>query len=1052
MKRIVINATQSEEIRVAMVDGQYLYDLDIEHPNRAQKKSNIYKGIITRLEPSLEAAFVNYGADRHGFLPFKEISKDYWNTNGQKIEGRPNIRAVLKEGQELLVQVDKEERGNKGAALTTHISLAGRYLVLMPTNPRAGGVSRRIEGDDRHKIRDILSQLDIPEGMGAIVRTAGVGRDLEELTWDMEYLKTLWAAISEANENHPAPVLLYQESNVIIRALRDYFRNDIGEILIDNQRVYQQAHDFMSAVMPHNLRKLKHYTDTVPLFSRYQVENQIDSAFHRQVNLPSGGAIVIDHTEALISIDVNSARATRGQGIEETALNTNLEAADEVARQLRLRDLGGLVVIDFIDMLPNRNQREVEKRLRDALKMDRARVQVGRISRFGLLEMSRQRLRPSLGESSQIVCPRCSGEGTIRGVESLALSIMRLMEEEAMKEGTVEVVAETPVAVATFLLNEKRKPLSEIQERHDINLTVLPNHNLDTPHYEITRLKEDEAEDLPKTYNRVVHQQSAEQSAEHDEPTIQPAAQPIVSQVRPATPAPVAVKKGFVARLMGSLFGSSKEPETKPERPVRKSPDKRRPNNNPSQKNTSRNQQGKTPNGPNKKPNPNQNKQTNKKVPANKLNSGNIAKDPKQPESAADTKANGNRRGPNEKRTNNRNPKQREAKKDTPAVIEQEQAPLEINIPLATEEASAKPKKPRKRKSSQKAKTTATDVESKAQVSDAAAQASDENVDSQPAEVKPEKHTTATVRPEAVETKQAELRNATTPEASTVDNKASTETEKKPVAKKSRSRKPRSTAKAKSSDKAGISSEGVDVSQSDEPKFEATFDNAAAEFAKTQSASETSNQEAQTPIETNEKDKSEAKPKAKPRKRQQVNPAVTEAEDLSGQNVVLTPAKLDVDSSEDKPKKPAAAKKPRSTTTKRSSTTKSSKPAASDKGTKAAPVSSISSDISDIPVKNEVNKEVKKAKVTKTTTTTRRAQKAKPVKPKKSENIVDSNELARPALIPPAPREAPKSVISTTKKVITSDSPIIVKESTAAKQVVDSLSEQGEIKMGDDQK
>lgn len=572
MKRIVINATQSEEIRVAMVDGQYLYDLDIEHPNRTQKKSNIYKGIITRLEPSLEAAFVNYGADRHGFLPFKEISKDYWNTNGKKIEGRPNIRAVLKEGQELLVQVDKEERGNKGAALTTHISLAGRYLVLMPNNPRAGGVSRRIEGDDRHKIRDILSQLDIPEGMGAIVRTAGVGRELEELTWDMEYLKTLWQAISDANAQHPAPVLLYQESNVIIRALRDYFRNDIGEILIDNERVYQQAHDFISAVMPQNLRKLKMYTDTVPLFSRYQVENQIDSAFHRQVNLPSGGAIVIDHTEALISIDVNSARATRGQGIEETALNTNLEAADEVARQLRLRDLGGLVVIDFIDMLPNRNQREVERRLRDALKMDRARVQVGRISRFGLLEMSRQRLRPSLGESSQIVCPRCSGEGTIRGVESLALSIMRLMEEEAMKDLTVQVVAETPVAVATFLLNEKRKPLNDIQERHGIQMTIIPNPNLETPHYEITRLKEEDVEDLPKTYLRMKQADaSADGHAGHAEPTVQAQAQPIVSQVHPATPTPTGSNKpGLITRIIATLFGATKDAEADQPKPVRK--------------------------------------------------------------------------------------------------------------------------------------------------------------------------------------------------------------------------------------------------------------------------------------------------------------------------------------------------------------------------------------------------------------------------------------------------------------------------------------------------
>ena len=388
MKRILINATQQEEIRVAMVDGQYLYDLDIEHPFRAQKKANIYKGKITRVEPSLEAAFVDYGAERHGFLPYKEISKEYYKktnkkSSGKKTNGRPLIAEVIKEGQEVLVQVDKEERGNKGAALTTQISLAGRYLVLMPNNPRAGGVSRRIEGEDRHKIKEILDQLELDTGMGAIVRTAGVGRELEELTWDMDYLKTLWAAIKDANEQTPPGTLLYQESNVIIRTLRDYFRKDVGEIIIDNERVYQQAHDFINAVMPHNLNKLKHYTDTVPLFSRYQVEHQIESAFHREVTLPSGGSIVIDHTEAMTAIDVNSARATKGRSIEETALNINLEAADEVARQLRLRDLGGLVVIDFIDMQPNKNQRAVERQLRDALTVDRARVQIGRLSRWG---------------------------------------------------------------------------------------------------------------------------------------------------------------------------------------------------------------------------------------------------------------------------------------------------------------------------------------------------------------------------------------------------------------------------------------------------------------------------------------------------------------------------------------------------------------------------------------------------------------------------------------------------------------------------------------------
>jgi len=565
MKRILINATQPEEIRVAMVDGQNLYDLDIEHPFRAQKKANIYKGKITRVEQSLEAAFVDYGAERHGFLPFKEIAKEYYQkTNKKKSDkGRPSISDVIKEGQEVLVQVDKEERGNKGAALTTQISLAGRYLVLMPNNPRAGGVSRRIEGEDRHKIKEILDQLELDTGMGAIVRTAGVGRELEELTWDMDYLKTLWAAISEAGDKSKPGTLLYQESNVIIRTLRDYFRQDIGEIIIDNDRVYQQAHDFINAVMPHNLKKLKHYTDTVPLFSRYQVEHQIESAFHREVTLPSGGSIVIDHTEAMTAIDVNSARATKGRSIEETALNNNLEAADEVARQLRLRDLGGLVVIDFIDMQPNKNQRAVERRLRDALKVDRARVQIGRISRFGLLEMSRQRLRPSLGESSQIVCPRCSGQGTIRGVESMALSILRLMEEEAMKEGTIEVVAQTPVKVATFILNEKRKTLAEIQARHNLQMTVLPNIDLDTPHYEIIRYKEGDLDSPQNSYKRVTKPEVISESTK--ETTDQVVQQAVVGNVTPSTPSPSpqvlqdAKNPSIISRIFGALFGATKE-------------------------------------------------------------------------------------------------------------------------------------------------------------------------------------------------------------------------------------------------------------------------------------------------------------------------------------------------------------------------------------------------------------------------------------------------------------------------------------------------------------
>lgn len=584
MKRILINATQAEEIRVAMVDGQRLYDLDIEHPFRAQKKSNIYKGVITRIEPSLEAAFVNYGAQRHGFLSFREIAPECYHPDAVKKYGnsnKVNIKDMLREGQEILIQVDKEERGNKGAALTTYISLAGRYLVLMPNNPKAGGVSRRIEGEDRQQIKQTLNDLEIPEGMGAIVRTAGVDRELEELSWDLDYLKTLWEAITSAAHQHKAPVLLYQESNVIIRALRDYFRRDIGEIVIDDAKVFKQAQDFMQAVMPQNLRKLKLYQDNTPLFSRYQVEYQIETAFQRTVNLPSGGAIVIDHTEALVSIDINSARATKGHDIEETALNTNLEAADEIARQLRLRDLGGLIVIDFIDMLPSKHQRDVERRLKEALKVDRARVQVGRISRFGLLEMSRQRLRPSLGESSQLVCPRCEGQGHIRNTDSLALSILRLMEEESMKELTGRVIAQVPVPVAAYLLNEKRDSIVSIQKRRNIELTVIPNPHMDTPHFEIMRVRTDDMETVGASYTQISEpdETDADLMAErlvNPSPIQQEA---VVGNVVPNQPAPqidrterrpapsalesepevldVQKNPGLIRRILNGLFGSS---------------------------------------------------------------------------------------------------------------------------------------------------------------------------------------------------------------------------------------------------------------------------------------------------------------------------------------------------------------------------------------------------------------------------------------------------------------------------------------------------------------
>jgi ribonuclease E len=502
MKRMLVNATQEEELRVALVDGQKIYDLDIEVPSREQKKANVYKGRLTRIEPSLEACFVDYGAERHGFLPLKEISKEYFK-GGQAPGGR-NIRELLDEGQEVIVQVEKEERGNKGAALTTFISLAGRFLVLMPNNARAGGVSRRIEGEDREQLREALDQVQIPESMGAIVRTAGVGRSAEELQWDLDNLKEVWNAVSSAAEGRPAPFLIYQESKAIIRALRDYLADDIGEILVDNQEVFSEAQQYMQRFMPAGLRKLKLYEDSVPLFTRFQIENQIESAHSHKVNLPSGGSIVIDPTEALVSIDINSARATRGGDIETTALNTNLEAADEIARQLRLRDLGGLIVIDFIDMESQKNQRAVEDRLRDAVRQDRARIQIGRLSRFGLLELSRQRLRPSIGESTSIACPRCSGMGTIRSVDSLALALLRLIGEEARKDRTVKVIAQLPVEVATYLMNEKRDWLNGIETKSGAQVVLVPNKYMETPAYEIRRVRDDEA-GLPEN-NAISHQ------------------------------------------------------------------------------------------------------------------------------------------------------------------------------------------------------------------------------------------------------------------------------------------------------------------------------------------------------------------------------------------------------------------------------------------------------------------------------------------------------------------------------------------------------------------
>ena len=541
MKRMLVNATQEEELRVAMVDGQKLFDLDIEGAGKEQKKANIYKGRITRIEPSLEAAFVDYGADRHGFLPLKEVSNEYFvrDSNGG---GRPNIKQVLREGQQIVVQVEKEERGNKGAALTTFLSLAGRFLVLMPNNPRAGGVSRRITGPDRDEIRSALQALDISDGMGVIVRTAGVGRSHEELRWDLDYLMQVWEAIKQTVVQRPAPFLIYQESNAILRALRDHLSNDLGEVIIDSESVAAEAREFMERVMPHNLGKLKIYSDETPLFTRFQIESQIESAFNHTVDLPAGGSIVIDHTEALVSIDINSARATKGGDIEATALNTNLEAADEIARQLRLRDLGGLIVIDFIDMGPSRAQREVENRLRDAVKSDRARVQIGRISRFGLLEMSRQRLRPSLGESAHNVCPRCLGRGTIRGIESLSLSVLRLLGEEARKDRTAKVIAELPVDIATYLLNEKRAWLSSIETREDIEVIIVPRAGLESPHFHIRRVRDDAAtlpENAPPSYQLPEVEDEMHTTPQEAYGAQTPSAEkPAVRGIVPSTPAP----------------------------------------------------------------------------------------------------------------------------------------------------------------------------------------------------------------------------------------------------------------------------------------------------------------------------------------------------------------------------------------------------------------------------------------------------------------------------------------------------------------------------------
>ncbi len=669
MKRILINATQAEELRVAMVDGQLIYDLDIEVPSREQKKSNIYKGVITRVEPSLEAAFVNYGAERHGFLPFKEISREYFSEDAKAEDGRVSIKDAVKVDQEIIVQVEKEERGNKGAALTSFVSLAGRFLVAMPQNPRAGGVSRRIEGEDRDQVRKVMSELDMPKGMGVIARTAGVGRTTEEMQWDLDYLNKLWEAIVNASKEKPGPFLIYQESDIVIRALRDHYKNEIGEILIDSKSAFTRAHEFMSMVMPNALHKLKLYDDTQPLFNRFQIENQIETAFTRTVNLPSGGAIVIDPTEALTSIDINSARATKGGDIEETALNTNLEAADEIARQLRIRDLGGLLVIDFIDMMKNKNQREVEQRLRNAVHEDRARVQIGRISRFGLLEMSRQRLRPSLGESSQIVCPRCQGQGTIRDIESLSLSVLRLLEEEALKENTGRILTKLPVECATYLLNEKRSKIADIEDRCKVHCVIVPDPNLETPHFSIERVRDNDTHRHESSYKSSYELASEDIPVYTPESKAQAAAPAQIAAVQQITPpaqkpksAPAAVEApkeaGLISKVISAIFGGGKKEEEKTEEQKKANRNNRNRPRNANAQNRNRNRNS------NRNPNQKNRRDTETEAPVkqadkNKANTNKAAPQQESEEtrtqSSKPRNRNRNRNRNSNKRQNNEN-------------------------------------------------------------------------------------------------------------------------------------------------------------------------------------------------------------------------------------------------------------------------------------------------------------------------------------------------------------------------------------------------------------
>lgn len=926
MKRMLINATHPEELRVALVDGQRLFDLDIESSTREQKKSNIYKGRITRVEPSLEAAFVDFGADRHGFLPLKEISKEYFKKSPGQIEGKINIKDVVSEGQEVIVQVDKEERGNKGAALTTFISLAGRYLVLMPNNPRAGGISRRIEGEERAQLKEAMNGVQVPKSMGIIVRTAGIGRTTEELQWDLDYLVQFWEAITQAAGERKAPFLIHQESNVIIRAVRDYLRQDIGEVLIDAESVYEDVLSFVRAVMPTFENKIKLYKDEIPLFSRYQIEGQIETAFQREVKLPSGGSIVIDPTEALVSIDINSSRATKGHDIEETALQTNLEAAEEIARQLRLRDMGGLIVIDFIDMTPAKHQREVEHKMREALEIDRARVQVGKISRFGLLEMSRQRLRPSLGETRSEVCPRCEGQGTIRGIESLALSIMRLIYEESSKEKTAEVRAMVPVSVATFLLNEKRKQLADIEARQGVSVVVAPVPNMETPHFEIIRLRQDEA-----TPEHVSSHQVAQQYNEREEEAVvempgteKPVReQAAVKAIRPAAPAPTPAaapasqeareqEEGLFRKLGKKIacFFRGDQPEsegtTNQRSTTRERTDDRRPQARQDRRKTrvarddqrsgggssNRNGNDRRQGGSQNRSDDNRSRNRNNRSDDQSRSSG--SRQGQQDKSAdnkgADNRGNDNRRDnrrDSQNRSQNRNRPQRDPKdqKDQKETRDQadSQQPQQASDKPVADDKRRKPRRQRNRDGSPAEAPVSTPAERKAERSEKHQKDTqpEKAVEQDTAEVKKAEVAKAEVKqevakqpekaPAAEETKPAEPKaEETKPEAEKAEAKAeqteSTEAkaEEKPQASEDKpARKPRSGGRPRKPKAAEKAEKAEKADNADKPEQADKAETAPEATSKPAEAAEPAKApEAKT--EPKAEEKAEAKPESKP--------------------------------------------------------------------------------------------------------------------------------------------------------------------------------------------